>query len=474
MTGYPRGLRVAVAVGTATALAACGTAGATPRVQRGDAVPVQTGVLTAGDVAAMQTAFGVDLLHAVCERADGENLLLSPTSTAEALSLLYPAAGGQTAESFRSVLHLPAWSPDLVAALRNHTRALDGLRYDGDLDDDAPDALQMSNRLWTATGLAPDPQYLDDLATAFDADVRALDFAGDPGGATDRINSTVDEDTRGIIEELFEDPLDRDTMAVLTNALHLKARWADPFTDTRSAPFDAPSGEVDVDMMSGSSGTGRTTEGWQSVELPYRDGTLAAVAVLPPEGTDPCTVDAATLADLQTAVPEEVGVQLRSWRSSRRTRYSTCSPRWGFRSTGTTRGSAGTICSSRRWCRRRSSRSTRTAPRRPRRPAWPSKRCRRRRRSRAWSSTARSSSCSPTRRRARRCSSPWSPTRRPETHASPGGCTGRGSRVIGSQADRSTRSVKADPVRPSGSQQLCGRSAGISAGVVPSGRKYVT
>jgi serpin B len=310
MTGYPRGLRVAVAVGTATALAACGTAGATPRVQRGDAVPVQTGALTAGDVAAMQTAFGVDLLHAVCERADGENLLLSPTSTAEALSLLYPAAGGQTAESFRSVLHLPAWSPDLVAALRNHTRALDGLRYDGDLDDDAPDALQMSNRLWTATGLAPDPQYLDDLATAFDADVRALDFAGDPGGATDRINSTVDEDTRGIIEELFEDPLDRDTMAVLTNALHLKARWADPFTSTRSAPFDAPSGEVDVDMMSGSSGTGRTTEGWQSVELPYRDGTLAAVAVLPPEGTDPCTVDAATLADLQTAVPEEVGLQL--------------------------------------------------------------------------------------------------------------------------------------------------------------------
>jgi serpin B len=295
----------------AATLGACGTAGAAPRVQRGDAVPVQAGALTTGDVAAMQTAFGVDLLHAVCEQADDENLLLSPTSAAGALSLLYPAAGGQTAESFRSVLHLPAWSPDLVAALRNHTRALDGLRYDGDLDDDAaPDALQMSNRLWTATGLEPDPRYLDDLATAFDADVRALDFAGDPAGATDRINSTVADDTRGIIEELFEAPLDQDTMAVLTNALHLKARWADPFTYTRTAPFDAPFGVVDVDMMSGSSGTGRTADAWQSVELPYRDGTLAAVAVLPPEGTDPCTVDAATLADLRTAEPEEVGVQL--------------------------------------------------------------------------------------------------------------------------------------------------------------------
>jgi serpin B len=209
MAGLSRGPRLAVAAGAAAALAACGTAGATPLVHRGDVVPVQSGTLTAQDVAEVQTAFGVDLLHAVCGQAAEDNVLLSPTSAAEALSLLYPASDGQTAEAFRAVLHLPEWSPDLVAAVREHTQALDGLRYDGDLDDDdAPDALQMSNRLWTTTGLEPDPRYLDDIATAFDADVRALDFAGDPGGATDRINTTVDEDTHGIIEELFEEPLD--------------------------------------------------------------------------------------------------------------------------------------------------------------------------------------------------------------------------------------------------------------------------
>lgn len=310
MAGYPQGLHFVVVGCAAAALAACGSAGAAPDVQRGAVEPVHDGALTPDDVAAMQTAFGVDLVHAACERASDENVLLSPTSAAEALSLLYPATGGQTAEAFRSVLHLPAWSPDLVAALRGHTQALGDLRYDGDLDDDAPDALQMSNRLWTATGLEPDQQYLDDIATAFDADVRTLDFAGDPGGATDRINTTVTDDTRGIIEGLFEEPLDVDTVAVLTNALHLKARWAVPFTDTRSAPFAAPSGEVDVDMMSGSSGIGRTADGWTSVELPYRDGTLAAVAVLPPEGTDPCLVDTAAIAALQAAEPAEVGVRL--------------------------------------------------------------------------------------------------------------------------------------------------------------------
>jgi serpin B len=311
MTRSSRAFRLAVAAGTVAALAACGTAGATALVHQGDVVPVSVGSLTARDVADAQAAFGLDLLHAVCGQAVGENILLSPTSAAEALGLLYPAAGGRTAEAVGALMHLPEWSPGLVAAMRDHTRALDGLRYDGNLDDDdAPDSLQMSNRLWTAVDLEPESHYLDDIATAFEADVRALDFAGDPEGATDRINSTVEEDTRGRIKSLFEEPLGSGTRAVLTNALHLKARWAAPFTDTWSAPFAAPSGQVDVDTMVGATGAGRATDGWQSVELPYRDGTLAAVAVLPPEGADPCTLDAATLGGLQSAEAGEVAVVL--------------------------------------------------------------------------------------------------------------------------------------------------------------------
>lgn len=303
-------LRLAAVAATAT-LTACGSAGATPLVHRGDVVPVPGGSLTADDVAAAQTAFGVDLLQEVCRDAADQDVLLSPASAAQALSLLYPAGAGPTADALQDLLHLPAWSPELVAAMREHTVALDGLRYAGDPDDeDAPDSLQTSNRLWTARGLAPDPGYLDDVATALAADVRALDFAGDPAGATDRIDATVAEDTRGRIQDLFDRPLSPSTQAVLTNALHLQARWAVPFTGTGEAPFATPSGTRTVDMMAGGSGRLRTSGGWQGVELPYRDGTLAAVAVLPPEGTGPCAVDAATLAALQSGTPEDVGVRL--------------------------------------------------------------------------------------------------------------------------------------------------------------------
>lgn len=304
------GVRAGLAVGAAAVLTACGSGGATPLVLRGDVVPVPDGALTAADVARAQTAFGVDLLHAVCDTGEAD-VLLSPTSAAEALGLLYPAAAGATAEAMAAVLHLPAWSPDLVAAVRDHTQALAGLRYDGDPDDeDAPDALQLSNHLWTASGVQPDPRYLDDLATASGADLRALDFAGDPDGATERINSTIAEETHGLVDGLFDEPLAPGTRAVLTNALHVHARWAAPFTSTDPAPFAAPSGAVDVDMMSGSSGTARTADGWRSVELSYRDGTLSAVAVLPPEDVDPCAVDAPTLAALAAAEPEGVGVRL--------------------------------------------------------------------------------------------------------------------------------------------------------------------
>ena len=128
----------AVVAGTVAVLVACGTAGATPEIHHGNALPLPAGALTARDVADAQTAFGVDLLHAVCEQAPGQNVLLSPASAAEALGLLYPAAGGATAGAFGALMHLPAWSPDLVAAMREHTRALDGLRYDGDLTTRTP------------------------------------------------------------------------------------------------------------------------------------------------------------------------------------------------------------------------------------------------------------------------------------------------------------------------------------------------
>src|SRR5258708_11258726 len=96
---------------TAAAIAASGcaaarTAGATPR-QR----PV---VLTASQVSALRaygtgdTAFGLSLLSALCQRQPGSNDVISPVSLATGLGMAYLGARGSTAAAMARVLHLPA------------------------------------------------------------------------------------------------------------------------------------------------------------------------------------------------------------------------------------------------------------------------------------------------------------------------------------------------------------------------------
>jgi serpin B len=267
--------------------------------------------LAAADLAAAQTAFGVDLLRAVAGPSGGRPVLLSPTSAVLALGMLYPAAAGSTAQRLGALLHLPPWDDRLAAAAGAHTRALAALVPDGDPDaDGAPDALSSSNRLWAAGWLQPDPGYLAAVVRAFAAAPEFLDIAGDPAGATRRVDDAVAADTRGRVPRLLDGPLRPDTAVVLTNALHLRARWAVPFTGTAPAPFAAPSGQVTVPMMSGAHGSCRRAGGWRSVELRYRSGTLSAVVVLPPEGTSPTAVDAGALAALATAEPAEFDVRL--------------------------------------------------------------------------------------------------------------------------------------------------------------------
>jgi serpin B len=246
---------------------------------------LHAGSLTAADVGGAQRAFSVDLVRAVCGTSAKGNVVVSGTSAAEALGLLYAGARGTTADAVGKVLHLPAWDAALVAAVAGHTQALGSIR--GPKKDEG---LFLSNRVWSAKSNPPTQQYLDDVATAYASDARTVDFAGDPGGATNAINATVDKDTSGLIKKLFDGPLPRDTVTVLTNAMYLKATWLTPFEMSAPTDFHAVGGVESVPMMSGASGAGRSSSGWRSVELPYVGGKLSAVAILPPAGTSPCAV----------------------------------------------------------------------------------------------------------------------------------------------------------------------------------------
>ena len=261
----------------------------------GVSAPPHTPALSAADIGAAQTAFGVDFLHASCKGP--ANVVVSATSAAEALGLLYAASAGETAKAMGTALHLPPWGPSTIAGTADHTQALGDIR-----GPNKGEGLFISNHVWTGKESKPTQHYLDDVATAYKSDVRSVDFAGDAKGATDAINGSVDKDTHGLIKKLFDQPLDASTTTVLTDAMYLKARWVQPFEFTTQQVFHAPSADVTVPMMSGASGPSREAGGWRSVELPYVGGKLMAVAILPPLRTDPCAITTAQLATL-TAGP---------------------------------------------------------------------------------------------------------------------------------------------------------------------------
>ena len=270
----------------------------------GKVQPVKLGSISAADMGNAQTAFGLDLLARRCASAPTANDVLSPASAALALAMLDTGAVGDTRAALSRLLHLPAWSPQLIAALHAQHQSLTTLKQ-----------LKVSNRIYSQLGIHPQQQVLDDLATAEGAGLQTLDFAGHPQQATDAINQHVDADTEGLISKLFDQPLDPSTTTVLTNALYLDAAWAAPFQPAQKADFRTAAGAtVSVPLMSSQEDFGqlRTSGGWSSVTLPYTGGKLEAVVLMPTSPTAaPCAaVTPQQLAALTSGSPSDVTVEM--------------------------------------------------------------------------------------------------------------------------------------------------------------------
>jgi serpin B len=80
---------------------------------------------------------------------------------------------------------------------------------------------------------------------------------------------------------------------VLTDALYLKAAWATPFqaSETGPGPFTTAAGrQVSAQFMNGGPYVAASADGWTAVWLPYGNGRLAMMALLPPAGPGGCAM----------------------------------------------------------------------------------------------------------------------------------------------------------------------------------------
>lgn len=217
----------------------------------------------------------------------GGNLCWSPYSVAAALGLAAEGARGTTYEEMARTLA----GGDLGELGRMLADSVS-----------LPEAeLAVANRLWADLHIRFREEFQRAVRALPGGAVYGADFRSDPDGARVKINTDVEQTTRGLIRELLgAGMITNETAAVIVNALYLKVAWLNSFPEaaTAPAPFHAPGGTSDVPTMRleerlryGAAG------GWRMVTLPTA-GTVV-VDVLLPDGGEPVLPPADVLAALR-------------------------------------------------------------------------------------------------------------------------------------------------------------------------------
>ncbi|MGY2802106.1 serpin family protein [Thermostichus sp. MS-CIW-25] len=228
-----------------------------------------------------QSRFALKLFDHLLRQQPQENLFFSPLSIRLALSMLYNGASGETQTAMAEVLEVQ----DLSLNELNWTNAqmvhwlAEGSPAGG------PVQVQMANGLWVDQTLTLQPQFLQALATYYQAVVNRVNLGSRQ--TVNQINGWVAERTQGKINRIV-DRLSREDLMVLLNAIYFKGEWTQPFDPerTQTQPFTRLDGRrVRVPMMVQS---GRydylETEQLQVVSLPYGEGELEMLILLPKKG----------------------------------------------------------------------------------------------------------------------------------------------------------------------------------------------
>ena len=259
---------------------------------------------TLDDLVAGNNRFAFDLFHAVAQEEG--NLFFSPYSISTALAMTYAGARGETAVQMADTLHytLPQ------AQLHPASNALNlHLTASGDEEEFE---LAIANALWGQEDMEFRQEFLDLLATHYEAGIHLVNFQSEAGrvAAGRLINQWVSDATGEKVTDLVDPQRFTNlTRLVLTNAIAFDGLWQQPFDgDTENASFTLLDGRrVRVPLMQryATITPYASGEGWQAAELAYQGGRVRMLLLLPAEGhfeRFASELDTARLAEIEAAL----------------------------------------------------------------------------------------------------------------------------------------------------------------------------
>jgi serine protease inhibitor len=221
------------------------------------------------------TRFGFKLFSEILKKDGKENVFVSPSSVAIALSMAYNGANGETKTSMAKALEFQGMTlEEINQAHRNLKAALEKA--------DPKVQLSIANSIWARQGVDFNPSFLDRNAKFYDAKVKSLDF--EKPEAVAEINGWVKESTRGKIAKIV-DRINPDDVMFLMNAIYFKGKWTNEFdkSDTETRPFALTNGSKKQVPLMKQQGKYRylETSQFQAISLPYGDKRLSMYVFLP-------------------------------------------------------------------------------------------------------------------------------------------------------------------------------------------------
>lgn len=260
-------ISIIVIIAMATGMTGCHTNHGVVNLTE-EITPSGTDTESSGETAVSQNEFAYKLFKE-CYR-EGENTLVSPLSTAFALSMTANGARGETLNEILKTISNGA----SVEELNNFCRA-----YKNSL---SSEELKTADSVWLRDddALTINQDFLQTAKEYYSADVFKSSFDSKTAEA---INNWVNEKTDGMIKEIIEQ-IDSDSLLYIINALSFDAQWLEPFEekDVRDEGFTSIDGSVSKQKLMYGSESEYISDGKaRGFRKEYRGGKYSFAALLP-------------------------------------------------------------------------------------------------------------------------------------------------------------------------------------------------
>ncbi len=228
---------------------------------------------------AATSRFAFKLYNQIRKQGTNKNTFVSPASIMMALAMTYNGADGATRQGMARTLEIEGMSREEV------NRAFADLK--SALSPTDPKVqLKIANSLWARNGFSMNPAFIARNKEHYGAEIASLNF--DDPAAANTINSWVNKNTEGKINKIVE-RIQPENVLFLINAIYFKGQWQFEFKKENTKPdvFRVAGGEQKKLPMMSQSGRFFYYKGkdFQSVALPYGNGSVSMYVFLPDEQT---------------------------------------------------------------------------------------------------------------------------------------------------------------------------------------------